>query len=495
MPVRPLRGHWLWSIPVLALAFLITSCSTNDQASADQWGNEATDFLDELSTRYAENDFYGILDFYESTTFVDIWRGDLRGGAIIPNILRWNAGDMARRIDSVLLGDNDALELVTWADSGRASAIVDTITAGRISHEVVYELVDTLRRSLRANPEVIATYTDLYDGYAAAWNDAKADEIGALYSSDAVVTDSLTGLEADGLDQVTTTAAPGKLSPFAMAGLAGDSGQTDTRGLFLGPAAYGVDPSRAVGVYTTVDSAGCSHQMAVVWQMDGGRIVDEHRYHEVVTYRSCRDDPPEGWWTDLGLPSPSDEVATGVLTTPGGEDIQVRNGGPMLEQALLGGFARFAAAGLEEPRFDAVAFEPSRKCVDRSGRVIQTGGERVLYICLFEYEVCPQQTVCDDIRLSIRATIVHELAHTWMIDHVDRDTENQLLQYSGRTEWDDPGIPWADRGVEFSAETMAWGLLADPPRMARIGAPSCEVLLGAFRILTGANPAHDDNTC
>jgi hypothetical protein len=49
--------------------------------------------------------------------------------------------------------------------------------------------------------------------------------------------------------------------------------------------------------------------------------------------------------------------------------------------------------------------------------------------------------------------------------------------------------------VEFSAEVMAWGLLADPPRMARIGAPSCDVLLGAFRILTGANPAHDDDTC
>ncbi|MGA8041042.1 MAG: hypothetical protein WCA93_13130 [Acidimicrobiia bacterium] len=493
--MRPLRGHWFWPIPVLALAFLIASCGTNHQASADKWGNEATDFLDELSNRYAENDFYGILDFYESTSFVEIWRGDLHGGAIIPNILRWNAGDMARRVDSVLLDDNDALELVTWEDSGRASAIIETIAAGRISHEVVYELVDTLRRSLRANPEVIATYTDLYDRYAGAWNDADADEIGDLYSGDAVVTDSLTGLEADGLEKVTTTATPGTLTPFAMSGLAGDSGQTDTRGLFLGPAPYGDDPSRALGVYTTVDSAGCSQQMAVVWQLEQGQIVDEHRYHEVESFRSCHDELPEGWWTGLGLPTPSDEVATDSVTTPGGSQIEVRNGGPMLEQALLGGFARFAAVGLEEPRFDAVAFEPSRKCVNRSGRVIQTGGERVLYICLFEYEVCPQQTACDDVRLSIRATIAHELAHAWMIDQVDRDTESQLLQFSGRTDWDDPGIPWGDRGVEFSAEVMAWGLLADPPRMARIGAPSCDVLLGAFRILTGANPAHDDDSC
>ncbi len=467
----------------------IASCG--DESSPDEavWGSEATRFFDELSARYDENDFYGILDFYESTAFIEQWRGDVRGGLLIPNLLIWDSNNLRRQLGAVHLGSAGALNLVQWRDSGQYSAVVATIGNGRISRETVFDLSYSLQRSLRATEGTLSEYTDLYTSYEAAWTGGDPEAVQALYASDAMVVDALSGVVAVSHDSILDSASPGRIAARGVALLVDDD-SSPVQALYLGPADYGVDPLRAVGIYETTDVDGCSHQMAVVWDIGDQVIVAEHRYHEVASFRRCLKDPPLGWWTGLGIPRPGDEVATGVIVSPEGREIEVRNGGPLLERALHDGMSRFAVVGLEEPQFDAVTFEPTRKCVDRSGRVIQSDGVRVLYVCLFENDICFAQPVCEEPRRHIRAIFAHELAHAWMIDHVDTSTEVRLLEFAGRTSWDDDALPWPDRGVEYGAETMAWGLLADPPPMVRIGNPSCEELSESFRILTGLEPPH-----
>jgi len=489
--IRPF-GVMARSLFALALAGTIVSCANDETVEPVPWGTEATRFFDGLSTEYAENDFYGILDYYESTTFVERWRGDLRGGALIPDLLKWDANGLRHRVDAVYLSSSGAISLIEWSENGQASALLRTVDAGRISVEVVFELIDSLQRSLRASPQVMAPYHDLYREYAEAWSVGDEADIAALYADDAAVTDSLAGLSSGSTDEIVTDASPGSL---ATVDLGEDVESTGIDGLYLGPADYSTDPARAIGVYSSTDDAGCTHRIAVAWTLDQGRIVTENRYHEIQSFRACREDPPQGWWTDWDSSEPSDQVATGVIRTPGGQEIEVRNGTPVLESILLEGMKRFQVAGLKEPEVTAVTFQPTRECVDRSGRVIQTSGTRVLYICLFESDVCPAQPECDEPRLSIRVTVAHELSHAWMMDHVDDETENRLLDLTGQDVWYQESVPWAEQGVEYAADAMAWGLLPSPPRMARIGNPPCQELTEAFRILTGILPVHDVDAC
>jgi hypothetical protein len=86
--------------------------------------------------------------------------------------------------------------------------------------------------------------------------------------------------------------------------------------------------------------------------------------------------------------------------------------------------------------------------------------------------------------------MLHELAHAWMIDHVDDETVQELLVVSGRTTWDDQTVPWIDRGVEYAADVVAWGLLEEGLPMVRLGAPPCVELARAFAVITDSSPSN-----
>jgi hypothetical protein len=72
-----------------------------------------------------------------------------------------------------------------------------------------------------------------------------------------------------------------------------------------------------------------------------------------------------------------------------------------------------------------------------------------------------------------------------MIDHVDDAAIQELLVVSGRSTWDDQTVPWIDRGVEYAADVIAWGLLEEALPMVRLGAPPCVELRASFGALTG----------
>jgi hypothetical protein len=470
------------TLGAFALLTLVTGCGNSGEAQP--WGSEASTFFEALTAEHSANDFYGVLDFYTPSAFIEKWRGDLRGGSPVAELLRWNSGDLDQEILGVYLSSQGAMTMVSWDTTGEWGAVVSAIAGGLISGETVFDFTGSLERSLRASPDVVATYESLYAEYAAAWSNGDDEDIARLYTPTAVFKDSLIGLDIEGSGSIA------ELGPTGMATVAAPgTGVADGRhAIYLGPVEYGKDPGRAVAIFDITDQSGCVHRVGVLWHLETGLIASEDRYHDVSTFPECFSDGPEGWWTGLALPAPSDEVVTGVLRTPAGHEVSVHNGTPLLEQVLQDALGRFTAANLAEPTFDAVTFEPSRQCVGRSGRLVQSEGVRNLYICLFESDLCPGAGQCQEPNISIRGTVLHELAHAWTLDHVSGELEGPFLELVGLDVWQKDDLPWSEQGTEYSAEVIAWGLLDRPSRMVRIGDPACEDLKAAFRLLTDAEP-------
>ncbi len=448
-----------------------------------EWGTAADRFFAELAMSYSDNDFYGVLDFYAPGAVVEQWRADNRGGSRVPELLQWNSGDLAQDLLAVYLGEHEALTLVRWPSSGELGAIVSAFDGGLITGETTFDLGAELEQRLRALPATVLFYEDLAADYAQAWSTADPESRARLYAANATVRDPIEGLEATDRDAIVELPAQQwMVLDAAELGVA----VTSAPAVYLGPARYGDDPLQAVGLFVVVDAAGCDRRVAVRWVIEDGRIVDEERFQDTASTRTCGPTVlPQGWWNDLHLPGPSDQIVTGAIATSGGQPVTVRNGTPLLETLVDWGFERFSLAGLPEPRIDSVVFEPSRSCRERSGRVLDDGTTRDLFVCIYETEVCDGADECAVPTTSARLTILHELGHAWMIDQVTPETEARLLELARREVWNDLDVPWIDRGVEYAAEVLAWGLIDERLTMVRLGAPPCRELASAYSLLTG----------
>jgi hypothetical protein len=482
----------------MVLMLALAGCASSAEAEGSApWGSEAIRYFDELSVAYTDNDFYGVLDFYAVVAEVEKWRGDLRGGAYVSDLLRWNSGDLGYEPEGGLyLGDEGALSLVLWPRSGDQGAVVSTMANGLIAKDVVFDLAASLDRGFRAAPEVISTYEGLYQSFGEAWSDEDTDRLTQIYAPGASVHDGLLRIDAVSRDAIVELNSQGRWQTTRNMTRSEGGGTAEGASVYLGPRDYLQDPQRAVGVYEVADSSGCTRRVAVQWTLDAGLVVEEHRYWEVEAFRRCADGGlPVGWWTNLALPEPSDQVATGVLRTPLGQDVEIYNGTTDLEELVTYGLERFALGSLDEPRFDSVTFEPSRSCDVRTGRLLDDGTSRDVFLCMYERDLCPSTGDCTKQALSARVTVLHELGHAWMIDRVSDATVAGLLELSGRKTWGDADVPWVERGVEYAAEVIAWGLLDEVIPMVRIGTPPCEELAAAFELLTGAPPRGAPSRC
>jgi hypothetical protein len=484
------------AVTVLLLAVSATSCSAASSGTTEpEWGRESVTFLDALAAAYRANDVYGVLDFYTPTAVVEKWRGDNRGGSAVADLLKWNSSDLGLIVESVHLGDDQALSLVEWTSSDDRGAVVSSIVDGHIRGEVAYDLGSSLVESLRADPILVGGYVEFMAAFADAWSTGDPPSILGLYGPGATVTDVVDGMEGVPVTDVLRADADLVWTPVTAGEAFQGDPTTDDPAVFLGPSEYGHDPQRAVGIFDVLDGGGCHRRVAVRWTFDAGLVVDEERYQDVASYPTCSSVLPEGWWTGLTLPPPADEVVTGTLVTPAGKTVEIHNGTAALVDLLAWGLGRFSAAGLAEPAVDSVTFEPSRSCAGLSGRVIDDGEYRNLYVCMYERDICTALAPCNQPATRARVAFLHELGHAWMIDHVDERTEEAVLDVSGRSAWDDPAIPWVERGVEYSADVVAWGLLEEALPMVRIGSPPCTELTAAFRLLTGVAPPRGDRAC
>ncbi len=474
---------------------LSSACAPSRATDAVPWGGEAVAYFDELSHAFSEDDVYGILDFFAPDALVEYRTDHFRGAArTAPDLLQGNRADLSRDLLEVYLSAAAAVTLLRLPDSGDFGAAVAELRDGLITRETLFVDTTSLQRSLRTSPDVVAEYEDLYWEYAAGWSSRDSQRLAALYAPDASFHDPLSGVEVHGRDDIAQlphdevvrwTAVP--VGPAA-------SPPAESPALFLDPVRYGHDPQRAIGIYQVDRDDGCSHRLAVRWEVADGLIVDERRFVEVESFRRCADDLAEGWWTGLTPPGPRDQVVTGTVRTPSGQSVAIHNGTPRLEQLLEWGLQRFAAAGLVEPRVDSATFEPTRRCAGVFGRVSETAGSRHLVLCVYDGDLCTAEG-CETPALNIRAGMLHELGHAWMLDHTDASTRSRLLALSGRTAWSDDGAVWAERGVEYAAEVLAWGLADEPLRLVQLGEPPCRELMAAFELLTGSRPSPTSGGC
>lgn len=488
-----IRDSWM-AAPLLVLV-LASGCSSTDEAGApESWGEEAVAYLEALSSALTRDDFYDVLDFYAPGAEVYIGRTGFSRGRVVTFLNRGPRLD--QELLAVHLGIEDALRLMWWPGSSTHGAAVSYFEDGLITHETYFDDVGALRTGLRASQAVIGPYEDLYEEFASAWASGEGDRIRALYHPDAVLSQPLAGIEVHGRDEIARLApdAPVSWTPLALSEV-GPEGRGEFA-LYLGPITeFARDPQKAVGVYRTELPDGCSIQTAFRWELSDGLIVDERRYPEIDSYRNCSTvDLQLGWWTGLDLPGPRDEVVTGTIQTSQ-QDIAVRNGTDRLADLARWGLDRFEAAGLPEPRIETLTFEPSRSCGDLSGRVVQENGSRHLFLCLHEHELCPGDAGCEAPGLNSRIGALHELGHAWLLDQADEATRSSLLESAGLTSWNDLSVPWQERGSEYAAEVLAWGLLDARVAMVRIGNPSCSELTEAFEILTDAAPLVDLTDC
>jgi hypothetical protein len=487
----------LWWFPVALVGLTLASgCRSTDEAAASEaWGDEALTYLQELSSAYAADDSYAVLDFYAPGAEVEMWRAGSRGGRVV-DVLLIGPG-LNRELLDVHLGIDVALAFIRWPESGKSSVVQSEFDNGSIVRDTVFDDVVSLAAGQRATPEVIGRYDDLYGEFAEAWSSGNTDRVAALYAPEARMRGPLSSVETAGREAIANLALdpPERWTRLPIDAIADDDGDLAAGfALYLGPTEYGHDPQLAVGAYR-VERSDCSFQMAVRWVLADGVIVDERRYPEIESFRRCAVGVlPRGWWSDLTLPGPRDEVVTGTIRTAA-QRIAVHNGTERLVGFVRWALERFDAAGLAEPRIGSVTFEPSRRCEDVAGRLILEDGSRDVFLCLHERDLCLGQPTCDPPALNVRIGILHELSHAWLLDHTDAAARTRLLDLAGLAAWDDGTAPWPQRGAEYAAEVLAWGLVDERAPMVRIGAPPCSVLQAAFELLTGAAPLIDRTEC
>ena len=127
--------------------------------------------------------------------------------------------------------------------------------------------------------------------------------------------------------------------------------------------------------------------------------------------------------------------------------------------------AAFQAAGLELPNLEIHVHENFTGCDGWAGLFNRDGsGTRV------------------DLCSGTQFTVLHEFAHAWEYHHVDDATRNQFLELHGLDAWRGRQLPWAQRGTEVAAETIARGLLDRP--LPPWQCEEAQVLDAGFALLT-----------
>jgi hypothetical protein len=159
------------------------------------------------------------------------------------------------------------------------------------------------------------------------------------------------------------------------------------------------------------------------------------------------------------------------------------------------GLERFTRVGLAEPTLASASVVPGDDGGGRRGWVAMTDEGAVISVD-DDLRVCCAGfrgvvILCDE----AKRCMLHELAHVWIDLNVDADTRERFMAHTGATTWDDPEVPWHARGVEQAAETLAWGLMAEPAAVPTCPGSVCLRRATGFAILTGRAADIDCERC
>lgn len=488
-----------WTVVLVGWLLVMGSCSLGRTGDIETRGGDPVEYFESWANALSTGDAYGVLDFYTVDATVENRTGVF--GDLTPpvhNTLRGNTAQIPRELLEVHVGFQQGVVVVIWPDRGEYRASLMDMVDGLISRETVFLDATSLGRSLRASPEVVALYVRLYEAYAAAWSDSDSQQASRLYAAEAVIRDALVGAVpvGGGLDGEISNQDETWMAVSLNALGVGEDDPSAGIAVFIDPVDFGADSERAIGIFDVRKSDDCLSRVAVHWRLAGGLIVAEDRFRSSGPTQECESEElPDGWWTNLELPGHRDQLETGVVVTPAGNTVSVRNGSQTLERLVRWGFDRFSKAGLPEPEIDSVTFEPTRTCEGVSGRLVDNPGSRNLALCFFEEDVCPDPDRCAVMTLSTRVALLHELSHAWMLDQLDSETRDEVLALSARSEWDSLEVPWGERGVEYSAQILAWGVGGEDLPLVELGGPSCREAEAAFELLTGSLPSAQVAPC
>lgn len=258
---------------------------------------------------------------------------------------------------------------------------------------------------------------------------------------------------------------------------------------------------------------GCPGDVAVRWELDAqGRILRERRMHSVVDADRCVGDErlPEGWWTGRELPAGSSwandalRTACAAMTREdletvteqiieGDLTVELCNGTPVLSALVNWAMSRFYLAGLPLPVVRRVTFTRFTDfCPERPGKAIffpavdpRTGAEIAeLVLCMGDADVYLDEHGAIP-SLRTKYLVLHEFAHVWIVQHLDPSVRDGFVEWLDLPTWNDKEFAWDERGVEWAASFIGWGLLDGPMPLYELEVPPIEQRVEGFRMLTG----------
>lgn len=352
---------------------------------------------------------------------------------------------------------------------------------------------------------------DLARSYVEAYTDEDLAAIAALYDSDAVVSDGL-------LEQVVQAADDPRALLQSTGGMTLDvqaqhhtldsTVMRDAPAVYVHRRSLGATPIDAVWMLvTTVEE--CPGSMAIALDVDEQMgITGERRLHSLGSARACFDpnELADGWWTGLALPLPFEERVTGTVTSHAGS-IEIRNGTDELNAAVRAALGLFSSAGLPSPQVTSITFDPYHDdCEARRGYSDWSTEDLTIHLCM---DVDTVHWSADDAGVGSTGEqggsepapvrppaaagewnlLVHELSHAWMRAHLDPETRAAVVEMTGTSSWNDHDDLWVDRGIEWAAEALRWGLLGDPDAtVLNLGSPDCATLSAIYETVTGGAP-------
>ena len=208
--------------------------------------------------------------------------------------------------------------------------------------------------------------------------------------------------------------------------------------------------------------------------------MDYERYAETVRavlevvdeFVASSDDYPPG------PPNITDPVLTGNV-----EGVDVYNATDAQAELVAWAIRRFVAAGIPAPPVTHVTFPPTEACERGfSGMSYHSETEGHIDVCTPPEALAATADVAP---LTARRTILHELAHLWMIANTDDGQRAEFMDHLGLEAWS--GVEWGSSGSEAAAEILMWGVIDDHVTV-RIPGATCDDRMTAFELLTGTTP-------
>lgn len=166
------------------------------------------------------------------------------------------------------------------------------------------------------------------------------------------------------------------------------------------------------------------------------------------------------WWARTAGSADGSAVRANVL---------VSGGTPDQVELVRWAVGRFEAAELQPPAVEIEFHASPSGCGGHLG-FARSG----------EVDVCTTL-----VNVMARRTLLHEMSHIWLDQHVDDATEARFLAFRDLPSWNASDDPWRLRGCEQGAEIVSWAL-GERILTAQIPDNEEPELARGFELLTGS---------